>query len=180
MVFKYCNNCSLRYCGVCRACDCSEDCSECGNYRILRKCYNCEKKICDSCSYELPYIGATRDEVLCRDCFENLCDNCGQLDCYCSLCDVCQKEITNFYCFCGKTTICKKCSLISNRCRKCYDSYTYTCPVVFLRYGHKCPECYNVFIDPKIKKNLLTTLLCLSSLPKPLRLMICSLMAEYN
>ena len=184
--FRSCGKCYKKYCNVCRACKCAGECDTCGDYTSLIKCSNCAQFVCHLCTYYEGFIGRKINRIICFDCFKQIRSICGQLKCKCQRCSICQ-NLTNLICHCGKVAICHECSLISNKCSECYNFVWFYCPLIgdINFKNHRCRECYNIFIDPnpEIKKRMATALMCLSAqrrIPKPIRLMICSMAVEYQ
>lgn len=182
-MFKYCGECDLKWCQICKACKCgrNEDCSECGKeHTKLYSCEICDLRICFDCSRSLNTGVET-----CGKCYKNICGLCGSIDCFCDYCIICDK-LTSFFCECGTNNICYECSKKDNKCDNC--AVRVECPNIgrdyFISHAtHRCPECYNVFTDQRkiTKKRIKMFILCLKTkkMPKPLQLYICSLSAEY-
>ena len=176
MAFKHCEVCRKKYCLIC------ED-----TVHSCKQCVICKK----AAGWYCPLCGKTT----CGDCFRTLDSMLGQCCVNCfkfrvnrlisgdsaniykyynvkNICFICGDPAV-FKCICEKKNICIKCSFISAYCSNdckvkwCPRENTFTC--------NKCSECYNVFTDedPLVRKTLITILICLKGLPKPLRLLIC-------
>ena len=139
------------YCGVCEIRWCD----------ICRAC-KCDNDVCENCRV----FGHVKN---CINCNKPICFNC--------------RFYEKKYLIKGRRHLCGDC--FSGSEKKHYNDFR-ECPTlngIFSLCNHRCPECYNVFADPSpdIKKMLMATLLCLRKrLPKPIQLIICSLMAVYE
>lgn len=189
MAFRHCPYCKTKYCDICEKskhrCDLTcDNCRKRMNVLYETSCDSCGTKVCYNCSRR-----ANNRYDFCINCFGNMvCKYCGLYNCQCeeiypnNKCISCGKNNAAFKCAGGNENLCMKCLIKSDTCDDC--GYVAYCPVIDDLWGHRCPECYNVFADNHLsmKNRLLTSLLCLSSsrLPKPIRLMICERLAEYK
>lgn len=184
LIFNYCGDCKVHWCGVCRKCKCPNIEYCCGDYRNTWKCQVCNKKVCTKCVVDIPdIVNYNFDYSICFDCSLKVCPYCESVKCDCRSCVKCGIR-TRHVCGCGNKALCIKCKTFG--CSdKCVISDYYKCPNQIHGFSfnkHRCPECYNVFIDrrPKTKNKIKAALICLRPLPRPIRLLICSLMAKYK
>jgi hypothetical protein len=181
IMFKFCTLCNQESCAVCQKCVCLQKCKIC---RIVGG--DC---VCPCCGDIFCLVHTMADEVgveLCIKCFNRVCDTCGYFNCKCGEKLYCDCNVrTIFMCgSCGDVPICKKCISEHAACPNCRQ--VSICRGKFP--GHKCPNCYNIFMDlnpctgkPKAELNLLTAILCIRKrLPKSIIIKILAETADYS
>lgn len=200
IISSYCISCGSQICNICtqhidnRLCEnCMLTCDNCDKqHYILSECNNCSQLVCENCNYQGrclqcfivrkkfiigPASSSYSDcdhhklsNVSCVNCIKRICMDCTNIiDNSKIICDQCINQCQTCIRKCDSS---KWCTIHKPMFCPCCTNYTQLSSCALCVDCHTCKFCYNPLIDNLNSKLIITTILCLKKIPRPLRIKI--------